>query len=83
MTVKMQGYVEDMRFIYWASDVIVLPSRHKGFPLILRIEAMLCGIVPLRTPSAGTHDQITHSVDGYIFPFDDAAEHYRASESTF
>ena len=32
-------------------------------------EAMACGAVPLRTPSAGAADQIKHGVNGYIFPF--------------
>jgi len=70
--VEMRGYVDDLRAIYWASDVIALPSRREGFGLVIA-EAMLCGTVPLRTPSGGAYDQITHGVDGYIFPFEDAA----------
>jgi len=35
------------------------------------IEAMLCGIIPIRTPAAGALDQIQDGVSGFLFPFDD------------
>jgi glycosyltransferase involved in cell wall biosynthesis len=55
--------------VYRASDVFVLPSRQEGFPLSV-IEAMLCGLVPIRTPSEGAEEQITDGQTGYIVLFD-------------
>lgn len=62
----------DARQVLWASNVIVLPSRKQteAFPLVIP-EAMLCGVVPVRTPAAGAFDQIEEGVSGFIVPFDD------------
>lgn len=67
--VHLLGFA-DARDVIWASDVITLPSRREGFPLVIP-EAMLCGVVPVRTPAAGAFDQIEDGVDGFIVPFDD------------
>ncbi|OIP78388.1 MAG: hypothetical protein AUK48_01750 [Oscillatoriales cyanobacterium CG2_30_44_21] len=64
------GYVNEPRDVYWASDVIVLPSQAEGFPLVI-LEAMACGTVPIRTPAAGAYDQIEDGLNGFIIPFDD------------
>jgi glycosyltransferase involved in cell wall biosynthesis len=61
----------DSRQVLWASDMIILPSRREGFPLVI-LEGMLCGIIPIRTPAAGVFDQIEDGVNGWIIPFDDA-----------
>jgi glycosyltransferase involved in cell wall biosynthesis len=59
--------------VLWASDALVFPSQDKteAFGLVVA-EAMLCGVVPIRTPSAGAVDQIDHGSNGFIMPFDDA-----------
>ena len=62
------GMVET-RTVLWASDIITLPSRREGFPLVI-LEGMLCGVIPIRTPAAGVFDQIRDGVDGWIVPFD-------------
>ena len=64
------GYVSEALDVYWASDVIVLPSQAEGFPLVI-LEAMSCGVVPIRTPAAGAYDQIEDGLNGFIIPFDD------------
>lgn len=64
------GYVEDLREVYWASDIFALPSRSEGFALVVA-EAMCCGTVPIRTPGGGARDQIEEEKRGYIIPFDD------------
>jgi glycosyltransferase involved in cell wall biosynthesis len=63
----------DTRQVLWASDALVFPSQDKteAFGLVVA-EAMLCGVVPIRTPSAGAVDQIDHGSNGFIMPFDDA-----------
>jgi len=60
------------RDVLWASDVCVLPSRQEGFALAI-IEAMLCGVVPIRTPAAGAAEQIDDGTSGFIVPFEDSA----------
>jgi glycosyltransferase involved in cell wall biosynthesis len=70
--VHLLGFVES-RQVIWASDMIVLPSwpQSEAFPLVI-IEAMLCGVVPIRTPAAGAYDQINDGMNGFIFPFYDS-----------
>ena len=65
------GYLNDMREVYWTSDIFVLPSRLEGCALVV-VEAMCCGTVPIRTPAGGALDQIEEGKTGYIVPFDDA-----------
>ena len=64
------GYVNECRYVYWASNIIVLPSQAEGFGLVI-VEAMSCGIVPIRTPTAGAYDQIEEGLNGFIIPFND------------
>jgi len=49
--VRLLGFT-DPRQVLWASDVLVLPSRLEGFGWVIP-EAMLCGVVPVRTPGGG------------------------------
>lgn len=70
--VLILGHV-DARDVLWASDVKVLASEREGFPLAI-IEAMACGVVPVRTPVEGSVDQIDDRENGLLFPVgDDAA----------
>ena len=71
-SIYLIGYC-DPRQVLWASDALVLPSQPQteAFPLVIP-EAMLCGVVPIRTPGAGATDQIEDSVNGYIIPFEDS-----------
>ncbi|MEO7166286.1 MAG: glycosyltransferase family 4 protein [Spartobacteria bacterium] len=48
-------------------DVLVLPSLHEGFGLVMA-EAMGQGLVVLTTPHTGGPDLITDGVDGFIIP---------------
>ena len=67
--IKFLGWV-DSRQVLWASDALVLTSHKEGFPLVVA-EAMLCGVVPIRTPAGGAADQIDDGHNGYLIPFDD------------
>jgi glycosyltransferase involved in cell wall biosynthesis len=69
--VRLLGHA-DTRDVLWASDVCVLPSRQEGFAVVI-IEAMLCGVVPIRTPAAGAAEQIDDGTSGFIVPFEDSA----------
>ncbi len=48
-------------------DVLVLPSLHEGFGLVMS-EAMSQGLVVITTPHTGGPDLITEGVDGFIVP---------------
>jgi glycosyltransferase involved in cell wall biosynthesis len=62
----------DSRKVLWASEVLVLPSRQgtEAFPLVIP-EAMLCGVIPIRTAAAGAYDQINDGANGFIIAFED------------
>jgi glycosyltransferase involved in cell wall biosynthesis len=66
---RFLGYT-DSRQVFWASDILVLPSYREAFPLVIP-EAMSCGVIPVRTPAGGATHQIEDGIDGYLFPFDD------------
>ena len=63
------GYVEELREVYWSSNIFILPSRLEGFALVV-VEAMSCGNIPIRTPGGGASDQIEDGINGFIIPFD-------------
>lgn len=68
--VRLLGW-HDAREVFWASDIMVLPSLAEAFGLVA-VEAMLCGLPVIRTPTAGVSDQIIEGETGYSTPFDDA-----------
>lgn len=68
--VTFPGFV-DSRTVLWAADFCVLPSEHEGFPMAI-VEAMHCGVVPLRTPAGGSSEQIEDGVSGFVIPFGDS-----------
>lgn len=60
----------DAREMYWAADILVLPSRVEGFPLVVA-EGMATGLPAIRTPAGGASDQIIEGETGMIVPFND------------
>jgi glycosyltransferase involved in cell wall biosynthesis len=52
---------------YRAADIFVLPSRVEGFGLVC-IEAMMTGLVTVRSDSEGAYDQIDDKKNGFLFP---------------
>ena len=53
-------------------DVLVLPSLHEGFGLVMT-EAMSQGLVVITTPHTAGPDLITDGVDGFVVPIRSAA----------
>ncbi len=48
-------------------DVLVLPSLHEGFGLVIT-EAMSQGMAVITTPQAGASDLLTDGVEGFVVP---------------
>ncbi len=69
--VRFLGH-HDARDVLWSSDALALPSESEGFGMVLA-EAMLCGVVVLRTPSGGA-DQFRPDVTGVVFEIGDHEE---------
>ncbi len=67
--IRLLGYT-DVRPVLWASDGLVLLSESEGFGSVVS-EAMLCRVVPIRTPAGGARDQIVDGREGLLVPFDD------------
>lgn len=57
----------DVREVYWASDICILPSDNEGFGLTM-VEAMACGVPVIRTIGPGANDQVQDGVTGYLIP---------------
>ena len=53
-------------------DVLVLPSLHEGFGLVIT-EAMGLGLVVITTPHTAGPDLITDGVDGFVVPIRSSA----------
>lgn len=68
--VRLLGFVDPLETLH-AVDALLLPSAHEGFALVVA-EAMACGVVPVRTPTAGCRDQIEHGVNGFVLERPDA-----------
>lgn len=64
------GTVEEMEKIYNGLDVLVLPSRHEGFPNVV-LEAMSCAKPVIVTDVADNRHLVRDGVDGYVVPLDD------------
>ena len=70
--VTLHPFQDPVKF-YAAFDVLVLPSRKEGFPLV-PLEAMMMGVPTVRSNVEGAKDQIEHQVDGYIFENENAED---------
>ena len=70
---SLVGFVPDIRDVYWASDIVILPSRNEGFASVIA-EAMAAGCAAIRTPSGGCTDQIIEGSTGYTVDFNNPRE---------
>jgi glycosyltransferase involved in cell wall biosynthesis len=70
--VNYLGYVEDIRTLWAAAHIGVLPSRvGEGLPLSM-IEAAACGRSLIATDVPGCREIVQHEVNGLLVPRDDA-----------
>ncbi|HEX6588860.1 MAG TPA: glycosyltransferase family 4 protein [Longimicrobiales bacterium] len=72
--VTFRGWLdpEQLRDVYAAADVLVLPSWVEGLPNVM-IEAMAAGLAVVITPVGDVPSVITHEVNGLVVPPRDAA----------
>ena len=62
--------LEQMRDIYLAHDVLVLPSRNEAIGMVVP-EAMACGIPTVTSDSVGANTYVEEGVTGFIYPTGD------------
>lgn len=69
-TLRVLGYVGDMRDFYAACDLLVLPSRSEGCPnVVLEAMAMKTGVIAADAPA--TREIVTTGVDGLLYSIGD------------
>lgn len=71
--VRMLGFQNDVRGLYWAADLFVLPSTHEGMPMAA-IEALACG-VPVLLSDIPPHRELLEGCNnaGALFRPEDVA----------
>jgi glycosyltransferase involved in cell wall biosynthesis len=65
--VVFTGYREDVAVLLKAIDIVALPSRWEGLPLIL-LEAMACGKPIVASRVTGNIDVVVDGVTGFLVP---------------
>jgi glycosyltransferase involved in cell wall biosynthesis len=70
--VEFLGHVADIRTVWAAAHIAVLPSRREGLPLSL-LEAAACGRPLVATDVPGCREIARADVDAILVPVDDAA----------
>ncbi|MBO4899338.1 MAG: glycosyltransferase [Lachnospiraceae bacterium] len=68
--VTFHGWLDNPWEALRDSYALVLPSEREGSPLVA-VEAFLCGMVVISTPTDGMIERIIPGENGYLFPFND------------
>jgi glycosyltransferase involved in cell wall biosynthesis len=63
---------KELRSVMLTSHIMVMPSYHEGFG-IAYLEGMGFGLPAIATTAGGSSEFITHNVNGYLIPQEDAA----------
>ncbi len=63
--VTFAGHVADVRAIWASNQILVLPSRTEGAPLVV-VEAMLCGRPTVMTDVGGAREWLDEGETGFI-----------------
>jgi glycosyltransferase involved in cell wall biosynthesis len=70
--ITMAGWSAEAPSLMRSFDVLAVPSRWEGLPLVV-LEAMLAGVPVVATPVGGVPDAVRHEQTGLLVPVDDAA----------
>ncbi len=70
-SVRLLGYVEDIRAVWAEAHIAVLPSRREGLPMSL-LEAAACGRPMVATDVPGCREIARADVNALLVPVDDA-----------
>jgi glycosyltransferase involved in cell wall biosynthesis len=69
--IRCLGHIDDMRSLYAASDVVVLPSWREGLSRAL-IEAAAMELPIITTDVPGCRDVVDHGINGLLVPLHNA-----------
>ncbi|CQH00841.1 glycosyltransferase [Yersinia mollaretii] len=64
--ISFHGYVDDVREFYKKADVLLLLSKHEGFPVVV-MEASASGLPSVCYAVPGCIDAISQGVNGFLF----------------
>ncbi len=71
-SVRLMGQRSDLPDLMAAADLLVLPSRFEGLPLVA-LEAMAAGLPIVASDAPGNAGMVEHGVSGWLAPAGDAA----------
>jgi predicted dehydrogenase/glycosyltransferase involved in cell wall biosynthesis len=69
-SVRLLGERHDIADLMHAADLLVMPSRFEGLPLVL-LEAMAAGLPAVASHAEGIAEAIEHGATGWLAPLDD------------
>ena len=69
--VRLMGHRSDLPDLMAAADLLVLPSRFEGLPLVA-LEAMVAGLPIVASDAAGHAEMLDHGASGWLSPAGDA-----------
>lgn len=64
--IRFHGYINNVESLYAEADVLLLLSKHEGFPVVV-MEANACGVPAICYSVPGCIDAIENGVNGYLF----------------
>jgi glycosyltransferase involved in cell wall biosynthesis len=70
--ISLLGTRHDIPALLKLSDMLVMPSRWEGLPMVL-LEAMVAGTPVLATRTGGIPEVLTHDASGWLVPPEDAS----------
>lgn len=73
-------WLEDIRSVYWASDLLLFPSQREGFGNAC-VEAALCGLPTVAFDVIGCRESVCDKVSGFLVDLGDIEELYYKVES--
>ncbi|MCF2908832.1 glycosyltransferase [Pseudoalteromonas sp. DL2-H2.2] len=70
--IQFHGYVSDLQDELVKADLLLLPSRHEGFPVVV-MEASASGTPSLVFDVPGCRDAVQNGINGIVVPLGDVA----------